>query len=67
MTIWEYQTVALDIRTGFLGSKFNGDKINRKLNRMGGRGWELVSALDTNRYQGASDKIVLVFKRELGS
>ena len=63
MVKWEYLTVALGVSAGFLGSQFNGEAVNAELNQKGAEGWELVSAVDTNGYHGASDRIVLIFKR----
>ena len=38
-------------------------RLMHDLNHFGRYGWELVNAFDTNRYEGATDSVVLVFKR----
>ncbi len=66
MQYWEYRTETLKT-TGFLGGSVNTESMDELLNRLGSEGWELVNAFDTSSFaQGASQLIVLVFKRPRG-
>ena len=47
------------------GVKSDFSDIDSEYNTLGDQGWELVSIMDTNRYQGQSDFIVAVFKRKI--
>ena len=59
---WEYKTIKLRA-TGFLGGKFNEAEFDRMLNELGGQGWELTSAFDTNESYGQTRDVVAIFKR----
>ncbi len=60
---WEYRTVKFESK-GMLGGHVNEAKIDASLNDLGGQGWELVSAFDTNSFaQGATRWLVFLFKR----
>lgn len=63
MDTWEYLTLKMQT-TGFLGGKFEEDDLNVDLNRYGSEGWELVSALTTNKSYGETRDIVCIFKRK---
>jgi hypothetical protein len=59
---WEYKTLRLDV-AGWLGPKVDPARFDAELNALGDAGWELVSALDVNRAEGATAAIVALFKR----
>ena len=42
----------------------NTVEFNHKLNEYGKEGWELVNCFDTNQTNGASRKVIAVFKRK---
>jgi hypothetical protein len=62
---WEYKSVRLEV-AGWLGPKVDTDQLDATLSALGAQGWELVSAFDVNRTQGASDAIIALFKRSQG-
>ncbi len=65
-TRWEYLAVKCEPDSGlFSGTKLDSEALNETLNRLGSKGWELVSSFDVNTFQGVSQEIVLVFKRPL--
>ena len=59
---WEYTSVRIEV-TGWIGPKIEPQAIDAELNRYGDAGWELVSAFDMNRSDGATAAIVALFKR----
>ena len=61
---WEYKTIKL-AATGFLGGKFNETTLDAFMNDLGRQGWELVSALDTNKSWRETRDVVVIFKRQL--
>lgn len=61
-TTWEYSTIQFDVG-GFLTPKLDSAAFDAELDRMGRDGWELVSVLDLNWGNGASWRLVGVFKR----
>ena len=63
-TRWEYLTVVVNVR-GFLGPKVDVQQIGSAFNAYGEDGWELVSAFDVNRGEGATSEIVAFFKRPM--
>ena len=64
-TRWEYYTHMKDVEGGMLRSLKLGEGLHAELNDLGRSGWELVSALDLNEYEGRSAKLVLLFKRPI--
>lgn len=64
MKRWEYQVLQLDA-TGFYGGKINAEAMDHELNDLGQEGWELVTSFDSNKYQGETRSVFLLFKREL--
>lgn len=48
---------------GFWGTKLDAVDIETQLNKMGEEGWELLNSLDTNEYNGATKKLLFIFKR----
>lgn len=64
MLYWEYKTLEFKSRGFWIDGKVNIKEIDYELNRLGAKGWELVSMVGTNQYQGASRKIILVLKRK---
>lgn len=59
---WEYRTEKLKLR-GILGGKINQGELDEMLKEAGEEGWELVSMVSTNLYQGRTQDTALVFKR----
>ena len=62
MTNWEYKTVKIET-TGWMGGKLDEQTLDDMFNDLGGQGWELASAFDTNMAEGASRFMVFTFKR----
>ncbi|MEE8145822.1 MAG: DUF4177 domain-containing protein [Kiloniellales bacterium] len=60
--LWEYKTAKLKLR-GFLGGKIDQSNLDNLLEEAGNQGWELVSIVATNLYQGRTQDAALVFKR----
>ncbi|HHT57920.1 MAG TPA: DUF4177 domain-containing protein [Herbinix luporum] len=65
MVCWEYKAIEFTTR-GWSGGILNTVEFNHKLNEYGKEGWELVNCFDTNQTNGASRKVIAVFKREKG-
>jgi hypothetical protein len=63
MRKYEYKVIKTT-QEGFWDPKVNDVDLTSKLNGLGQEGWELVSAVETNSYQGSTKEIVLFFKRE---
>ena len=61
--MWEYRTVLIPTG-GWLGGKFDERSMTETMNDLGRDGWELVTALDTNRSGGETRHVVLLFKRK---
>jgi len=59
---WEYRTLNIQ-PGGFWGGKVDDDQLGRALNQLGDSGWELCNSFETNRGNGASAEVVLIFKR----
>ncbi len=59
---WEYRTEKLKLR-GVLGGKIDQKQLDGILVEAGEAGWELVSMIATNLYQGRTQDVALVFKR----
>lgn len=63
MNSWEYKTIEFDTK-GWAGGILDINAFNESLNINGNDGWELVNCFDTNQAQGASRKVIAVFKRQ---
>ena len=61
---WEYKTIKL-AASGFLGGKIDEGALDAYMNNLGHHGWELVTAFDTNKTQGETRDVVVIFKREV--
>ncbi len=59
---WEYKTIKLKA-TGVLGGKTDEVKLDAMMNELGGQGWELAAAFDTNEMYGDTRDVVVIFKR----
>ncbi len=64
MAIWEYKTLEFSTKGFWVGGILDTMSFNDELNKAGKDGWELVSLVNTNQHQGASRKIIAVFKKE---
>jgi hypothetical protein len=62
---FEYKTLATKEERGFWSSKMDTAALETHLNKLGFEGWELVSVVETNRYEGSTNEIIFVFKREI--
>lgn len=62
MDRWEYRTLKFKIK-GFSGGILETEDFNNELNRLGDKGWELVSSFTTNAANGYSRDAVAIFKR----
>jgi len=63
---WEYKTIKL-AATGFLlGGKVDEVELDSMMNGLGGDGWELAAAFDTNQSYGETRDVVVIFKRPRG-
>lgn len=67
MIHWEYKTLEFNTKGFWIGGKLDINHFNQELNKAGADGWELVSTVNTNQYQGASRKIIATFKRKKAS
>ena len=68
---WEYEVVVIGAESpGLLnltGGQVDGGELRRQMNRLGGQGWELVTAIDTNYVNGATRQVMLLFKRPIAA
>jgi hypothetical protein len=68
---WEYTVLTLGANPPSAFSSTSGEfdalELTRRMNELGRQGWELASAFDTNRLRGATQEIVLFFKRPTAS
>ena len=62
MTKWEYLIVKTDDPSMF-SQKIDFVGLQKHISVLGDEGWELVSAMDTNRHEGKTQNVVLYFKR----
>lgn len=64
---WEYQMIVMQAeKPGFLSTvagQFDEATLLNAMNQLGSQEWELVSGFDTNRWEGATRSVVLLFKR----
>jgi hypothetical protein len=60
---WEYKTVKLKA-TGLMGGRIDEDQLDALMNELGGQGWELAAAFDTNEGYGNTRDVVVIFKRQ---
>ncbi len=64
MKRFEYKTLKTREK-GFWSGKVDTSELELYLNKLGFEGWELVSSFETNTYQGGTNEIVIIFKREI--
>jgi hypothetical protein len=64
MKKFEYKTLKTQ-EEGFWVGSVNIEKLELYLNKLGLVGWELVSAIETNKHHGTINEIILLFKREI--
>ena len=60
---WEYKTIKLRAK-GLLGGKTDEVKLDAMMNDLGGQGWELAAAFDTNEAYGSTRDVLVIFKRQ---
>ncbi|MCP9770179.1 DUF4177 domain-containing protein [Lacihabitans sp. LS3-19] len=63
MKKYEYKVLKTK-QEGFWNPEIKSEELMQKLNALGAEGWEMVSAVDTNKHQGITNEVVLFFKRE---
>ncbi|WP_239616803.1 DUF4177 domain-containing protein [Cohnella mopanensis] len=63
MERWEYKTLKFKIGSFWGRVKVDENEFETALNAAGDQGWELVSSLDTNEYQGQSKELIVIMKR----
>ena len=61
---WEYKTIKFSVGGITGGAKIDDGEIEKQLNAMGLKGWELVSTIVSHRHLGQSTEIALVLKRQ---
>lgn len=49
--------------SGWFTTKINFGELEEDLNRLGHEGWDLVTSLDINEYQGGTKKVALILKK----
>ena len=59
---WEYKTIKLRAK-GLLGGKTDEVQLDAMMNELGGQGWELAAAFDTNEAYGSTRDVLMIFKR----
>lgn len=64
MKRFEYKTLKTKEK-GFWSGKLDTEELELYLNKLGFEGWEMVSSVETNTYQGGTNEIIFVFKREI--
>lgn len=64
MDQFEYHTFIYETE-GFTGGKVDLKIFQDELNRLGSKGWELVSSVSTNAGNGYTRCIVSIFKRKI--
>lgn len=62
---FEYKTLRIKEEFGFWRNKIHTSNLEFDLNEFGLQGWELVSVVETNRYEGSTNEIIFIFKREI--
>lgn len=64
--MWEYKVHKFEVGSTLLGAvNIKEEEIEKTFNLYGVQGWELVSALDINSFDGVSSFIVATFKRPM--
>ena len=66
MKQFEYRILDV-IAGGFWGGKIDAQELTDKLNELGREGWEVVSTVDLNRYEGGTKGLLVMLKREATS
>ena len=64
MKRFEYHIFKLEVAGLFRGGKLDTATMDQHINEAGSDGWELVSAFDTNQWQGMTREVIMIFKRE---
>lgn len=66
MNHWEYKVLKLETESGFFsGTEFDGNELEKELNRLGAEGWELVSIFAIEKVKGGSKYVNAALKRPL--
>jgi hypothetical protein len=65
MPRFEYKTVVLDFKGGFLKNRL--PDIQGSLNAHGDDGWQLKQIILPSSQMGSSDSIVVIFERQVGT
>ena len=63
MERFEYRVVTYS-PSGLVGGKVDEYAFQDRLNALGSNGWELVSSVSSNMYEGTTRSIIVIFKRK---
>jgi hypothetical protein len=63
MERWEYKSIKFETE-GFLGGILDIKNFDSEINKLGEKGWELISCFTTNQSNGFSREAIAVFKRK---
>ena len=63
MDKFEYKVISYDTK-GFFGGNVDTGELEKRLNKLGNDGWEMVSSASTNQSYGSSKSLVFIFKRK---
>ena len=59
---WEYKTLKVASK-GLWGGKVDEAQLDRTMNELGAKGWELAAAFDTDIAGGGTRDVLVIFKR----
>lgn len=62
---WEYRTVKFFVQSAIGAGKIDDAELEKSLNQLGAKGWELVTILPGTTRQGELWDFVAVLKREV--
>lgn len=62
---WEYRTVKFFVQSAIGAGKIDDAELEKALNQLGAKGWELVTILPGTTRQGELWDFVAVLKREV--
>jgi hypothetical protein len=60
---FEYTTY--NVNKSFWLGHINTDELTQHINYLGNIGWEMVGVIETNKSQGGTNEVILLFKREI--
>jgi hypothetical protein len=63
MKKFDYYVLQIN-KKGSWNPKFDFEEMSTKINELGNQGWELTSNISNTVYQGATQSMILIFKKE---